>query len=83
MLHADALRARKIVEAMQQGSVIEVNAEIAIQAAELSLRTKLPMADSLIYTTAVLSHAALWTQDEHFKGLPSVRYFSKVRSMKS
>jgi len=37
----------------------------------------LPMADSLIYTTAQLQGATLWTQDAHFKVLPGVKFFAK------
>ena len=40
---------------------------------------KLPLADSFIYATALLHDATLWTQDEHFKGLPSVKYFAKAK----
>jgi len=37
------------------------------------------MADSIILTTARCSEAALWTQDEHFAGIPGVRFTSKNR----
>jgi len=37
----------------------------------------LPLADSLIYATALRHGATLWTQDEHFQDLPQVRYFPK------
>jgi hypothetical protein len=32
------------------------------------------MADSFIYATAQAFGATLWTQDDHFKGLPRVNY---------
>jgi hypothetical protein len=32
------------------------------------------MADSFIYATARTFGATLWTQDDHFKGLPQVNY---------
>jgi hypothetical protein len=32
------------------------------------------MADSLILSTAWSEQATLWTQDEHFAGLPGVEY---------
>jgi predicted nucleic acid-binding protein len=38
---------------------------------------KLPMADSIILATARANDAILWTQDEHFKGLPHVKYVEK------
>jgi predicted nucleic acid-binding protein len=38
---------------------------------------KLPMADSIIYATAEIYSADLYTQDKHFENLPRVRYFAK------
>jgi predicted nucleic acid-binding protein len=61
---------------MQQGMVIELSSSLAMVAAKTSLELALPMADSIILATARLSNAILWTQDEHFSGLPGVRYFS-------
>jgi len=50
----------------------------ALDAATLSLRHKLPLADSVVYATALRGNATLWTQDADFEGLPGVRYFAKV-----
>lgn len=57
---------------MCRGRVIDIDLALARQAATLNL----PLADSLIYATARLHKAALWTQDAHFEGLPSVKYFA-------
>jgi len=38
---------------------------------------KLPMADSIIYATAELYNAEIYTQDKHFESLDRVHYFSK------
>ncbi len=62
---------------LQQGKVIELSSEISLEAAHLSLKFNLPMADSLIYATTQKHQATLWTQDSDFKGLPGVRYFPK------
>ena len=59
---------------MQQGTVIELDARIALSAARISVDARLPMADSVMLATARAFEATLWTQDEHFKGLPGVRY---------
>ena len=67
----DALRA---VAAMQQGTIIPLDASLALAAAKLSIDSRLPMADSIILATATAHDAALWTQDEDFKGMESVRY---------
>jgi predicted nucleic acid-binding protein len=56
---------------------VDLNREIAISAAQISLELKLVMADSIIYATVRAHKATLWTQDEHFKDLPGVRYIKK------
>jgi toxin FitB len=70
----EALRA---VSAMSLGQVIELNRQVAMNAAKISLDFKLSLADSLILATARANDATLWTQDEHFKGLESVKYREK------
>jgi predicted nucleic acid-binding protein len=62
---------------MQQPKVIDITESIAIFASRLSVDFKLPMADSLIYATAKMNDAILWTQDSDFKNLENVRYFKK------
>ena len=69
-----ALRA---VAQMKQGHVIDVSEEVALKAALLSNRYKLPMADSLIYATGQIENALVWTQDSDFEHLDSVRYVRK------
>jgi predicted nucleic acid-binding protein len=80
------LRQRSISEAdsvtrgMQTGEVIDLDAILAIEAADLASKHRLPLADSIIYATALSHEAALWTQDEDFEGLPNVRYFPKMKA---
>lgn len=62
---------------MKLGKVVEISEDIAIYAAKISLEKKLPMADSLIYATATRYNATIYTHDEHFIKLPSVKYFMK------
>ncbi len=69
--------ALQAVEAMHQGRVIDLSAELALRAAQLSLEFSLPMADATILATTYSLQAELWTQDADFKGLPGVRYFPK------
>jgi len=66
--------ARIMVASMEQGLVIELNSELAFEAARLSLKTRLPLADSVILATAYANKATLWTQDADFEGLPGVKY---------
>ena len=62
---------------MRQGRVTDVTMDISLNAAKSSHDLQIPMADSLIYPTAQLYDATLWTQDEDFDGLRGVRYFAK------
>lgn len=64
---------------MQQGQVIPLDAELAVNAATFGVRHKLPLADSIIFATAQKFGATLWTQDNDFEGLPQVNYVAKVR----
>ncbi|MBD3244190.1 MAG: PIN domain-containing protein [Chitinivibrionales bacterium] len=61
---------------LQQGTVVDLDTEIAVNAANLSLHHRLPMADSIILATAQAHEATVWTQDDNFEGLPNVRYFA-------
>ena len=70
--------ALQVASMMQSGQVIEVDSALALDAA----RYALPLADSLIYATALRHGAALWTQDEHFKDLPGVKYLAKKAAAK-
>lgn len=66
--------ALQVASLMQSGEVVDLNLPLAMDAAHL----KLPFADSIIYATAMSRGATLWTQDDHFKDLPGVRYFPKA-----
>lgn len=75
----DALQA---VALMRQGKLINLTSEIALQAAKNSLEFNIPMADSIVLTTAQLNDAEVWTQDEDFKGMKNVHYFPKKQRRK-
>ncbi len=69
--------ALQAVALLRQGVVTDLTEDIALRAARLSIACKLPMADSIIFATARAYNAEIWTQDDDFKGLEGVRYFSK------
>jgi len=73
-LVAGEAKALQAVAQMKQGRVVTVTEAVALQAAQISIRYKIPMADSLILATTWLEQATLVTQDEHFKGLAGVEY---------
>jgi len=61
---------------MQQARIVDVSAAIALNAVQNSIDHNLPLADSIIYTTAQVNNARLWTQDSHFENLPNVNFTS-------
>ena len=69
--------ALQVAGIMSLGTVVELNRDIAIHAANISLELKLAMADSIILATARANNATLWTQDEHFKGSEGIKYVGK------
>lgn len=66
-----------VVAQMKTGTLVEVDEDLAIDAARLGVAHKLPMADSLILATARAHDAHVWTQDDDFKGLSKVNYRPK------
>ncbi len=74
----DESAALRAVEIMQRGTVVDLTAPLALNAARLSAETRLSMADSVMLATARTYGATLWTQDAHFEGIEGVR-FTPVR----
>jgi predicted nucleic acid-binding protein len=65
---------------MEQGNVIALDGELAINSAYFGVELKLPLADSIIYATARKYEAVVWTQDADFKGLDGVKYYPKAKA---
>ena len=70
----DALQA---VALMQQAKVIDLDANLALIAGKAVIDHNLPLADSMVYATAMLVEGVVWTQDDDFEDLPDVRYYPK------
>ena len=66
------------VAAMQEGLVVDLDGDLALEAASIGLEEGLAFADSVIYAVAKKHDAVLWTQDVHFRGKQGVRF--KARS---
>lgn len=66
--------AQTAVGDMHEGRVVDLDSSLALSAAKLSAELRLPTADSLILAAARAQDAVLWTQDEHFKDLPGVKF---------
>jgi predicted nucleic acid-binding protein len=73
----DEETALQALSVMTLGRVVELDRDLAIDAALVSTEMKLAMADSIILATARASDASLWTQDLHFKDIPGVKYIGK------
>ena len=69
--------ALQAVAAMQKGRTVELDTRIAMNASKISLQYGLPMADSIILSTARAYDCLVWTQDSDFKDIPDVRFFPK------
>jgi predicted nucleic acid-binding protein len=65
------------IAAMQEGRVVSLDADLAIEAAAIGAEEGLSFADSIIYAIALRNSAALWTQDAHFAHKPRVQYMEK------
>lgn len=80
LLRRGESEALEAAAAMYQGRLLELTPTLALSAARLSAELKLPMADSILLTSARSENAALWTQDEDFRGLEGVQYIEKSAS---
>lgn len=72
----DALQA---AAAMRNGQIVDLDSDLALEAAHLGHEMKLPLADSIILAIARRNKAVLWTQDEHFSGVEGVRYLPRKK----
>jgi predicted nucleic acid-binding protein len=69
--------ALQAVALMQQGTIVDLTAAIALSAAKTSLERRLPMADSIMLSSAQHHAAVFWTQDADFDGVDGVKYVAK------
>ena len=77
LLERDENAALQAIAVMQQAMIKDVDLATALLASRLSIKNKLPMADSIIWATARLNDATLWTQDSDFKEIPEIKYKDK------
>ena len=73
----DELAALDAVAIMYQGTVIELDATLAIFSAKLGRELNLPMADSIILASARRFEAIIWTQDNQFRSIEGVKFIEK------
>lgn len=63
----------------QAGMFVDLDYQVSLEAGRLGIKYKLPLADSIIYATAQIYRATLWTQDADFKGLDGVNFKPKKK----
>ncbi len=72
----DSEIALRAVSQMRRGKVVDLDADLAVAAADLSADLRLALADSVILATARSHEATVWTQDADFEGIEGVEYRS-------
>lgn len=71
-------KADQVIAFTETCVVVDLDTTIALSAADLCARHRLATADAVIYASALAHGADLLTCDQHFDGLPGVRYVSKI-----
>lgn len=61
-----------VVSLINKTTVVSLNESIALLAADISLKHSLPMADAIVYATALENNCTVVTGDTHFKVLDRV-----------
>jgi len=69
-----------VLAGMVRAPIADLDPNIAKLAAELGVEHGLPLADAVIYATARLRGATLWTTDTHFAGLAGVELLDRDSS---
>ncbi len=72
--------ALQAIAVMQQGLVVDLDTNLALNAAKISIEYSLPMADSIMLATALSYDATLWTQDLDFSRIDGVKYIEKAKT---
>lgn len=70
----DSEIALRAVSQIRRAKVVDLDADLAVAAADLSADLELALADSVILATARAFDATVWTQDVDFEGLEGVEY---------
>ena len=73
-------KADQVIAFTQVCTVVPLDTEIALAAAEACREHKLATADAVIFATARAQSAALLTCDAHFEGLPGVTLIEKIKA---
>lgn len=69
---------QRTFEMMTRAKVVHLDAAQLLEAAKISIKHKLHMGDAIIWQTAQVHGATLYTQDAGLSGMPNVAYKAKV-----
>ena len=72
-----------VLQVMERCVVGDLNPRQMLLAAQAAQKYKLAMADAIIWQTAQVHQAALYTQDADLKPLPGVQYKAKKLAVKT
>lgn len=67
-----------VLQVMERCKVADLNTRQMLLAAQAAQKYKLTMADAIIWQTAQVHKAALYTQDADLKALPGVQFKAKI-----
>ena len=67
----------EVVATMRRGQVVDLDTQLALAAAALSVAERLPMVDAIILATARRHDATVWTMDADFEGKAGVKYYGR------
>lgn len=80
LAHQSEGDALKAIAQMKQGSVCDLDENLALSAAKISWELKLPLAESIMLATARGRHARLWTQEDRLRGIEGVQYKARGKN---
>jgi len=63
---------------MQQSTLVDMDAALALRAAALGIRYQLALADSIVHAMEQSADAIVWNQDVGFEGFSGVKCFGKA-----
>jgi toxin FitB len=66
-----------VLEVMDRCRVLDLTLQQTLEAAKAAQKHSLAMADAIIWKTAQVQGAVLWTQDVDLKGLAGVEYITR------
>ncbi len=73
----NSIAALEVIGITETGTVIPLDTNLALYAADIAKEYKLAMADAIIYATSKHYKATLITSDKHFLSLPDIQFIKK------